>query len=137
MSFLNQLPYLILNGFTTQGFHVPGGLADKTDFYITGRDMVNWILGFVGLIAVLVIVWGGFILLTAAGNADRVKKAKGAITYALIGILIIALSYSASMFLARNLSPEVLDQPSPTPTIQFVLPIVPLPTGYQIVTPTP
>ncbi len=46
-----------------------------------------------GLILFAMLIFGGFELLTSAGNPESVKKAQGRITSALIGFLIIFLAY--------------------------------------------
>jgi hypothetical protein len=40
------------------------------------------------VIAVIMIVWGGFTYLTAAGDPEKAGKAKTIIVYALVGIAI-------------------------------------------------
>lgn len=56
--------------------------------------IVNFALGFVGLIAFVMLVVGGFWLLTAAGNDDQAGKGRKTIIYAIVGIVVILLSYS-------------------------------------------
>jgi len=55
---------------------------------------INFILGFVGLIAVIMMIYGGFVLLTAAGDEDATGKAKNIILFAVIGIIIILFSFA-------------------------------------------
>lgn len=55
---------------------------------------VNFILGFVGIIAVLMLIYGGFILLTSAGDEGATEKAKNIILFAVIGIIIILFSFA-------------------------------------------
>lgn len=55
---------------------------------------INFILGFVGLIAVIMMIYGGFVLLTAAGDTDATSKAKNIILFAVIGIIIILFSFA-------------------------------------------
>lgn len=54
----------------------------------------NWILGFVALIAVLMIIWGGVQYLTAAGDQGRTDSAKKTITNAVMGLIIAGLAYA-------------------------------------------
>ncbi len=56
-------------------------------------NAVRWALGSLGLIAVIVILYGGFTWMTAAGNEEKVSKAKNIITYAVIGLAVILLSF--------------------------------------------
>lgn len=57
-------------------------------------NVVNFILGFLGLAAVIVIIYAGILYLTAAGNEDNTGKAKNAVKYAVIGIVLITASYA-------------------------------------------
>ncbi len=50
------------------------------------------ILGITGSFALLMFVYGGFLLVTSAGSQEAVSKGKKAITNAVIGILIIMTS---------------------------------------------
>ena len=57
-------------------------------------QLTNWLLGFVSLIGVLVVIWGGVNYLTSAGNEDQVRTAKDIIKYGLMGIVIAGLAYA-------------------------------------------
>lgn len=73
------------------------GQGDSTQDPLTGpkgliRGIAN-ILAFVtGLGAVVTIIVGGVRLITANGDANQVKGARGAIVAAVIGLVIIALA---------------------------------------------
>lgn len=56
--------------------------------------IVNFFLGFLGVVAVLMVVYGGVLYVTSAGNDDNVGKAKKIILYAIIGILIILSAFA-------------------------------------------
>ena len=61
------------------------------------KDYINnfyvWFLGFVSIIAVVMIAWAGFKWLTAAGNQTRIANAKTGIVNALIGLVLAYTSY--------------------------------------------
>ena len=57
-------------------------------------SIVNFFLGFLGLIAVVMIIVGGFFYVTASGNQEKIEKAKKIIEYAIIGIVVILLSFA-------------------------------------------
>jgi len=73
------------------------GRGDSSQNPLTGpkgliRGIAN-ILAFVtGLGAVITIMVGGFRLITANGDANQIKTARGAIVAAIIGLAIIALA---------------------------------------------
>lgn len=55
--------------------------------------IVNIALGIAGLIAILFLIIGGFRYVTAGGNEDATESAKKIILNAIIGIIVIILSY--------------------------------------------
>jgi hypothetical protein len=56
--------------------------------------MVNYFLTFLGVLAVIMIIYGGVTYVTAAGKDEAVGNAKKIIMYALVGILIVLLSFA-------------------------------------------
>ncbi len=58
------------------------------------QRIVGYILGFLGFIAVVMIIYGGFLYISAAGKEDKIGTAKKIILYSVIGIVIILLSYA-------------------------------------------
>lgn len=69
------------------------------DLMSTVIRVVQWALGFLGLIAVIFIMYGGFIWMTAAGNTDKVDKAKKIITRAVVGLLIVMFAWAIVTFI--------------------------------------
>lgn len=68
-----------------------GGEGDIREF---AKKILNFILGFLGFIAVVYIIYGGFLYVTSAGNEENTGKGKKIIMYALIGIIIILASFA-------------------------------------------
>jgi hypothetical protein len=56
-------------------------------------------LGLLGIIFVVLVIYGGFMYMTSAGESDKVKKAKNIILYAAIGVIIIFLAYALTTFI--------------------------------------
>lgn len=56
--------------------------------------IVNFFLIFLGLIAVIMIIYAGILYVTAAGKEDQVGTAKKVILYSIVGIVLIALSFA-------------------------------------------
>ena len=65
-----------------------------TDIRGAIMNVTNWILGFVAIIATLIVIYGGVLYLTAAGNEEAVEKAKKTISYGIIGVVICGLAYA-------------------------------------------
>ncbi len=56
-------------------------------------NLTNWILGFISMVAVLFVIWGGVQYLTSVGDENRKESGKRTVTYALMGLVIAALAY--------------------------------------------
>lgn len=61
-------------------------------------NIINTIIGMLGLVAVIFIFIGGVNYMTSAGDAGKLKKAKDTILYACIGLAICALSFAIANF---------------------------------------
>lgn len=55
---------------------------------------INIILSFLGLLAVVVMIFGGVRMLTAAGNADQFKSGRTILTGAVVGFVIVIISFA-------------------------------------------
>jgi len=56
-------------------------------------SVLNFLLTFVGIIAVAFIIYAGFLMMTAAGNEEQVESGKKIIIWASIGIIVILFSW--------------------------------------------
>src|SRR3989344_2245129 len=72
-----------------------GGTGLPNDTSVSGfiLKIINIALAVAGLIAVLFLIIGGFRYITSAGNEETAEQAKKIITNAIIGIVIIILSF--------------------------------------------
>ncbi|MBI2985015.1 MAG: hypothetical protein HYY50_05335 [Candidatus Kerfeldbacteria bacterium] len=75
------------------------GEADLREVVI---NVIRFVLGFMTLVAVVFIIYGGFVWLTAGGNEDRIEKAKKIISAAVIGLIVILLAWAIVIFVART-----------------------------------
>lgn len=58
------------------------------------QTLVGRAIGFLYILAVLFGLWGGFQIMTAGGDDEKVKKGKTIIIQALIGLVVIFLANS-------------------------------------------
>ncbi len=56
-------------------------------------NIIKTLMGVVGVVAVLMIVWGGVMYMTSAGSDEKIGTAKKIITGAIIGLVISILAY--------------------------------------------
>lgn len=85
---------------------IPEGFAGlgQNDLIDTINNIITVLLGLLGILAVLLILWGGFIWMTAAGDSDKVDKAKKLIISGIIGLVIIFAAYAIAQFVILNLA---------------------------------
>lgn len=89
--FLNQAGRA---GFGTDDPSTPG--------QVLGR-IITAFLAFVGTIAFVVFLYGGFLWLTARGNSDQVDEAKKYLFNGTMGVAIIILAYAATYYITSQL----------------------------------
>ncbi len=73
------------------------GLGTK-DLRESVMSIVNVLMGFLGIIAVIVILYGGFLWMTAAGSEEKVGQAKKLIIGGVIGLAIILSALAITNF---------------------------------------
>lgn len=74
------------------------GMEQGADIDGTVGNFVNLFLYVVGVVAVIMIIYGGFQFLTSAGDSSKAGKARSTILYALIGLIVAALAYAIINF---------------------------------------
>lgn len=65
--------------------------------------IINFVVGAVGLVAVVVIILGGVQYTTSAGDAAKVTKAKNTIMYGVIGLVVAMLAFAIVNFVLSSL----------------------------------
>lgn len=71
----------------------------KTDLMDVIGNVIQWVLGFLGLIATIFIIVGGFQWMTSAGDEEKIAKAKKLMTNGIIGLVIVLLAYILANFI--------------------------------------
>jgi len=69
---------------------------------VVGR-IINVVLGFLGVIAVGIILLGGFKWMTAGGNEDKVGEAKKLLGAGVIGLVIILSAWAIATFVINQI----------------------------------
>mgnify|MGYP001600976947 FL=1 len=60
-------------------------------------------LGLVGIVLVGLLIYAGWLYMTAHGESDQVEKAKGIIKHSIIGMIIVLSSYVISIYVVNAL----------------------------------
>lgn len=102
---LNQATTEFLGGVDTAGR--TAGLTTTASPGALVGNTINAILGVVGIVFVIVLIYAGILYLTAGGAEEKVAQAKRMISAALIGIVIIVAAYAISTFVIGQLTKAV------------------------------
>ncbi|NLZ74693.1 hypothetical protein GX917_02220 [Candidatus Falkowbacteria bacterium] len=81
---------------------IDGVLSDSDPRAIVGR-IINIALGILGIIAVGIILLGGFKWMTAGGNEDKTSEAKQLLGAGVIGLVIILSSWALATFIINQI----------------------------------
>ncbi|MFA6604051.1 MAG: pilin [Patescibacteria group bacterium] len=73
------------------------GLGTK-DVRETVSSVIRAFMGLLGIVAVCIILFGGFKWMTAAGNEENISDAKKLIISGIIGLVIIMSAYAIAQF---------------------------------------
>ena len=78
-------------------------VKNETDVPNIVVNLINLVLGFLALIAVVIVLIGGFEWMTAGGNDDKVKTAQKRLQYGLIGLVIIFVAYGVVTYVLTTI----------------------------------
>ncbi len=90
-------------GLNPVGNQVAGKLGNQ-DLRETAANLINVLLGLLGLIAVVIVLAGGFKWMTSGGNEEKTGEAKKMIGAGVIGLAIILSAWAISLFVINQLS---------------------------------
>ena len=77
-------------------------LGDR-DIRATVASIINVAMGLLGIVAVVIILYGGFTWMTAGGNEENVSKAQKIIVSGIIGLALILASWAIARFVLESL----------------------------------
>lgn len=97
-------------GNTAVGEGQVSAIRDNPSGYVgsAAGSVINVFLGLLGTIFLILILYGGFLWMTAAGNEERIKKATQVIGRAVVGIIIVAMAYGITYFILQAVTNATL-----------------------------
>ena len=66
-------------------------------------ELINILLGILGTIFLILVLYGGFLWMTAGGNDDQAGKGRTVIRNAVIGLIVVFISFSLTTFVINIL----------------------------------
>ncbi|MBU4257357.1 pilin [Patescibacteria group bacterium] len=89
-------------GLSDVGTEVYGSDAPKDIRVIVAR-IIQVVLGLLGIIFLVIIITAGYKWMTAAGNEEKVREAKDQLTRGVIGLVIILVAFSITLFVVDEI----------------------------------
>lgn len=86
-----------------QEFQKKSGFSETTSVADVLSMVIKAFLGLLGIIFVILIILGGYNWMTAAGEEEKVNKAKDTLKRAIIGLIIVVSAYAITYFVFTNL----------------------------------
>ena len=81
-----------------------GCSQNDNDIKVNAINIINVVIGLLSIIAVIAIIIGGIQYMTSAGDSGKIKRAKDIILYAVIGLIICALSTAIVNFAVNTIN---------------------------------
>jgi hypothetical protein len=87
------------------GINYPAGtgLSNSQDIRIIIAKIIRVAIGFLGIIAVGLIIYAGWLWMTSEGNEEKVGQAKKILTNAIVGLIIILSAFAIVSFILNSL----------------------------------
>lgn len=79
---------------TTNLFNPLTGDASNKEIPLIIKDIITFLLGLTGVLALIAFIYGGGLWLISAGNEDLIKKGRTSMLWAVIGIAVVFSSYA-------------------------------------------
>ena len=87
----------------------------NTDVRLIAANLIRSVLGFLGILFLVLILWGGFAWMVSGGNDESRTAAKKTIWNAILGLAIILSSYSIANFIINALTSATTGAPPTGP----------------------
>jgi len=82
--------------------------TSQTDVPSIVGSIIGAGLSFIGVLFFILIIYGGFLWMTARGNEEQVKKATDIVIQAAIGLIIVASAYLVTRFVGETIINSVI-----------------------------
>ena len=94
---------------------------ERTDIKPIIATIIQTALSFLGVIFLMLMIYGGYLWMTARGNEEQTTKAKNTITAAIIGIVIVLSAYAISYLVVKKLGDKALESTTSAAQTNFAI----------------
>lgn len=85
-----------------------------TDIRVVVARIIRTALGLLGIVAVVLVLYGGFVWMTAGGDEQKISESKSILLNAVIGLAIILSAYAITSFVISKLVEATTQGPTTT-----------------------
>ncbi|MEK7580568.1 MAG: pilin [Patescibacteria group bacterium] len=86
---------------------LPNPLGETKDIGPLAANLIKVVLGLVGVLALVMFIYGGILWMTSGGNEQKIKKGKDTLVWATLGLAIIFFSYAIVNFVLETILTKV------------------------------
>lgn len=111
-SYLKKIIYIFILFSVFYPLNVLAQASERVDLPqpLGGKDVsslaaqiIETILGLVGVLALVMFIYGGILWMTSAGKKEQVEKGKKTLVWSVLGLALVAFSYAILQFVLNVL----------------------------------
>ena len=87
---------------------MPENPLKHQDIYAIINSILDYVLPLAALIAVAFIMYGGFEYITSGGSEEKAKKGMHAVTYAVVGLVLVFAAYAIKNTVCQTIGVETV-----------------------------
>ena len=113
MNFANAITSGVCSGVSQaagSGAACGSGGSTNVDLSTIAKKVINILSIIVGIVAVIMIIYGGFKYITSGGDTGNVSGAKNTLIFAIVGLIIVALAQFIVHFVLNSAATSVTNQ---------------------------
>jgi hypothetical protein len=65
-------------------------------------QIVQWVLSFIGVLFLILMIYGGVTWMTSSGNQETIKKAQQIVGSAVLGLIIVLSAYAITLYMGTT-----------------------------------
>ena len=96
---ITTLARITINNLESDNFGDDGNGLENTV-----GNIIQAVIGILGIACVVIIIIGGVNYMTSSGDAGKVKKAKDTILYGIVGMVICVLAFAITNFIINGIA---------------------------------
>lgn len=77
--------------------------SNPTDGKVVAKNILSVMFWILGSLAIIVIIASGIMFVTAAGNPQSISRAKNALVYSIVGLVVAVMAYAIVNFIVDKI----------------------------------